>query len=443
MLAAFGLGMFAGRTEAWPYRLVADAVKTGAALTDASLGELPGTRRLVATPPEQAAAARIRVHGEGALADRVLFVGGRGQFAEECPGYDGCLAVEYGSGGEVVHAIPYRLDELPRATIAEASYEHAPGFSFRNHIEITGVSRYPGGDLLVVLGFEHSFPYGGGVARVGRDGRPIWYRKDYSHHAPHVTADGRALAPGLRLGGESVALPWAGGDFSLDCGQPVYLSTVQVLDGAGRLLEEIPVFDALAASPWASALALPSDPCDPLHINFAHEIGSGASAAHGLAPGDLVVSLRQIHAFGILDRETRELKRLVRGAFRGQHAVQHLDGSRFLMFDNGNGFRHGSRLLMVDLATGEETTLFPTRATPERLLNLFSPLRGHVSVSRDRTRAIVSYFRRGQAVEVRLADGALLTEFRSLHDGRRVDWLPEERAHEAVQFQTVGILYAD
>lgn len=44
------------------------------------------------------------------------------------------------------------------------------------------------------------------------------------------------------------------------------------------------------------------------------------------------------------------------------------------MFDNGDRFRHGSRLLMVD---------------------------------------------------------------------RRVDWLPEERAHEAVQFQTVGILYAD
>lgn len=72
------------------------------------------------------------------------------------------------------------------------------------------------------------------------------------------------------------------------------------------------MFDALAASPWASALALSSDPCDPLHINFAHEIGSDASAVPGLAPGDLVVSLRQIHAFGILDRETRVLKRLVR-----------------------------------------------------------------------------------------------------------------------------------
>lgn len=49
--------------------------------------------------------------------------------------------------------------------------------------------------------------------------------------------------------------------FWLDCKNP-YLDFVSRIDGAGRVLEKIPVFDALAASPYAPILHT-TDPCDP------------------------------------------------------------------------------------------------------------------------------------------------------------------------------------
>ena len=448
VLTAFAAGMAVERTEVWPYRVVADALKTARTLGESSRSEAPVLRfaTLVDTPPERAAAERVRFHGAGELADPVLFQGERGQFAELCPVHEGCLAVEYAGAGEAVRAWPYRLDEdaLSRALVAERPYEHSPGFAFGEHAYLSGMARYPNGDLLVTLTFEHSHPTWGGVARVGGDGRPIWYRRDYSHHWPAVTADGRALVPGARVGDGPLALPWDGGEFRLECdtGRPL-LDSVLVLDDGGRVLEEIPLVDALLDSPFASVLSEAAwAPCDPLHLNFVHEVGEDAAGVPGLAPGDLVVSLRHLSAFGVLDRDTRALKRLVRGTFHRQHAVQHLDGSRFLMFDNGNELRRASRLLTVDLATGEETTVFPNDATPERLRNLFSLIRGHVSVSPYRTRAIATFYGPRVAVEVRLADGALLTEFTSVHDVSRFPQFPDERATRAASYKMFGVYYA-
>ena len=47
-------------------------------------------------------------------------------------------------------------------------------------------------------------PFGGGVARVDRDGHPVWYRRDYSHHWPQLLEDGTALVPGTGIGDESI-----------------------------------------------------------------------------------------------------------------------------------------------------------------------------------------------------------------------------------------------
>ena len=51
---------------------------------------------------------------------------------------------------------------------------------------------------------------------------------------------------------------------------------------------------------------------------------------------------------------------------------------RFLMLDNmGNDEVHGpSRLLMVDLAGGWETTIFPNDRTPGSLRGLFTAIHG-------------------------------------------------------------------
>ena len=452
VMAILSAGFFTGAwvvlSEVFPYDLLAAADKTlrtwveSRRRPDAFLA----TARFVNVAPESVAERRIEFLVAEALADPVLFSGGPGRFAEYCPGSAGCLAVEYAGRGEVVHAYPYRPDEIERAAIVSLPYEHLPGFSFEKDARISRMSRYSNGDLLVTFLFKDNFPWGGGVARIGRDGRPVWYRRDYSHHKPTVTNQGIALVPGQRIGRGRPPVHRPPGlpgrmSFWLDCKNP-YLDFVSRIDGAGRVLEEIPVFDALIASPYAPILHH-TDPCDPTHVNAVHEVGKRTGGMQGIDPGDLVVSLRNLHAFGILDRERRRLKRLVRGGFFMQHDVQHYEGAKFLMFDNWGGTNASSRLLMVDVADGTETTIFPHARTPRHLRGLISRKNGNLSISPDRRRAIVTFTEDRKAVEVRIADGTVLTVFHAVHDVSHLDRFPEERRTRAVAYKLRGVSYVD
>lgn len=61
------------------------------------------------------------------------------------------------------------------------------------------MSQYANGDLLVIFQSKYSFPYALGVARIDREGRPIWYRRDYSHHEANFAEDDVALVPSMRI----------------------------------------------------------------------------------------------------------------------------------------------------------------------------------------------------------------------------------------------------
>ena len=162
-------------------------------------------------------------------------------------------------------------------------------------------------------------------------------------------------------------------------------------------------------------------------------------------PGDIVLSVLNIGGFIILDGESHSLKRLVRGTFVMQHSVQHLEGSKFLMFDNRGGDAVGgpSRLFMVDLATGRETTIFPRADTPDSVRELFSSVEGKIDISPDRRRVIMSFTEEGVAVEVRISDGEALNVFRSLHDVSDLEQFPEERLTQAAVFRLYGVDYLD
>ena len=244
--------------------------------------------------------------GDG-LQDPVLWYGGRFQFLDLCP-HPGCLAVEYATTGEVAHAWPFRPDELEDAGVndEEYPYELAIDHSFARDFVPFGMERYANGDLLVTFHARSAHPFGGGLARVDRDGHPVWFRRDYSHHWPQLLNYGTALVPSNRIGDESISFERHDGEMTTircDTGEP-YLDTVNVVDGDGRLLKRIDLVDALVNSNLAFVLLHTSNPCDPLHLNFIHSLGDDAGGAHGMAPGDLVVSLRNLSAFAILDSET-------------------------------------------------------------------------------------------------------------------------------------------
>ena len=157
--------------------------------------------KLVDVPPDQVAARRFEFIGSDRLTDPIVVPGGQEHFREYCPDHVGCLAVEYAGRGEVRHVWPYRPDELEKwlgkdEFTADFPYEHAIGFSFLDHARIFGVSSYANGDLLAVFHFDQTHPYGGGVARIDRTGKPVWYRPDFSHHRPYLTDGEVVLVPG-------------------------------------------------------------------------------------------------------------------------------------------------------------------------------------------------------------------------------------------------------
>ncbi len=406
------------------------------------------------------AASRIESLDGGSLREPVFWYGGRFQFMDICPEW-GCLAVQFGPDGEVAQAWPLRPDLLEQAAdAAAAEYAHrsAPGFSFARDAQPLGISRYPNGDLLVVFfNRDRNAPRAdaGGAVRVDRRGYPVWFRRDLSHHWPRMENDGSVLVLAHSFGDNPILVPFndGGGGGGGGGGQHVelrcerrrpWLESVNVIDGDGRLLDSIDLTGAMLDSPFAPVLLENrSRPCDLLHANFIHRVGGDVRDVRGVSSGDLVVSMAGVSAFAILDAGSGRVKRVVRGSFRRQHAVHHWQGSRFLLFDNqgGDGVYGPSRLLMVDLADGRETTIFPNAGTPEALRGLWSRSMGKISISPDRRRALVVFTRAGVAVEVRLSDGAALRVFRSLHDVSGLEQFPEERATRPAVFMMTGLDY--
>lgn len=452
--ASFAYGGLVVRYALFPYSIVASGVKTfrewRSVVADADVGRFVG---FVAARPKNGGEDRIQSLNDGSLGGPVLWYGGRFQFLDYCPDW-GCIAVEYTADGELAHAYPYRPDELERAWNAGASddfpYEFSPGFSFTRDVYPTSMNRYPDGDLLAGFNNRHAFPFMGGVARIDRDGHPVWFRREYFHQWAQIEDDGDAMLPSTLLSSDSISFDLADHVFNLDCGSKSYRPTISFIDKNGHLFKRLNVTNALLDSPFAPILQYSTspqrnreDPCDIIHLNFVHRLRDDAGGTWGMAPGDIVASLRNLSAFAILDGESGRVKRLVRGSFFHQHSVQHLQGSRFLLFDNiGSDGVHGpSRVLIIDLANGQETTLFPNDSTPEHLQDLFSIHESHIDVSPDRSRAIVAFSREGVAVEIRLSDGEALNVFKSLHDVSDLHQFPTERETKAAMFRIYGIEY--
>ena len=484
-LAVFCVGVYVGLSKTFPYDLLRSAYRTlivnldflafrGTDTDDVvrrhqlcppfdrgSLERLkvdfgvPGLQCATRMASADAAASRVEFLAGDALADPVLVKGEVGTFLDHCPAPTGCLAVEYSRSGAVSQAWPYRPEEIVRANIVSGSdypYEQPIAWSPLD-VYVPRISLYPNGDLLVVLHFRNSYPYGGGVARVAPDGRPRWYRKDYSHHGGHVVSENLALVPSQRLDRSRLRYqaPFGGAEgsrkFEIECHDgKIRESTVNLIGGDGELLEQISILDAIIESRYAAMLRFRvGNDCHPVHLNFVHVLGADAGGADGIRAGDLVASLRHLNAFAILDKDDRRLKRLVRGSFIAQHGVRHLDNARFIMFDNlGTDGVHGpSRLLIVDLATGEEITVFPNDATPPHLAKWFSIAEGELDISPDGRRALVADLRGARALEIRLADGQVLNVFRQVHDLSKLPGFPEALTANSWAFTFRAIYYAN
>ncbi|MEM9735812.1 MAG: hypothetical protein AAF908_04315, partial [Pseudomonadota bacterium] len=197
-LACFAFGVAVGEYKIWPYSAIHAALQTGKEIKRVALDE-PFAGDVV--PESSGTAPRAWEARAPAGPERMLAVGGLGQYPELCP-EAGCLAVILSRTGEVETAIPYRPEALIAADITEGAFAYETlSFDPRRQLRPISVRPYPGGDYIVTFNATGGlFPYGGGIGRVAPDGTPRWFRFDYTHHWANLAEDGTILVPGMRIG---------------------------------------------------------------------------------------------------------------------------------------------------------------------------------------------------------------------------------------------------
>ena len=428
-VAAFIFGFAVRQYRLFPYQLIADVVRTTrrarTAFFSRNLADIQDMQ--VINDSSAGTQCRFQFTGSDGMTDPVIWLGGYGRFGEYSPEY-GCLAVEFSRKGELHHPIPLRIDEIERMEpIGRMPYSDL-GFSFRKHTHFFGLARHDSGDIFTTLHHHRApvHPYAGGIMRVDRDGHPVWWRRDYSHHAPSIGTHpefGEVLVtPGMTLHRGDVVYNL--GDESMrlrnETSSDVLMDVINVIRPEdGSLLRQFSVMDAIKNSPHSAVLGATIEHLDPIHANSVFVLDGRADGEEIISSGDMAVSMRSLSAVGILDGRDGSLKSLKRGSFIFQHSARHWKGSKFLLLDNqGTDGTYGpSRLLMIDLVTGTERTIFPNANTPPSIrTRAVTRIRGHVSISPDLARAICTFPDAHFAVEVRLSDGECLTVFESVHD---------------------------
>lgn len=448
VVVAFLAGAITTHFKVFPYHHLRNAHVATTALIDVL--STPKRIYFIETteiPANEAADARWTIVDKSAPRLPVIAYGGRDQYLELCPDH-GCLAVAFDGDGNVSEAWPYRPNKIFAIDITEGAYPHeSVFFEPRRQVHPISVRRYSNGDVLASFQAVNGvFPFAVGVARIGPDGLPRWTRFDYSHHWSTMGADEVAYIPALKVGDQSIRFSHGSPPsprqhvLACDSDRP-QLDVVQIIDGAGRLLDEIELVPIFLRPNWAGLLPETTDNCDPLHLNYVDKVGE--DAGEGLAPGDLVLSLRNLSRFAILDPVSRTIKRVVAGGFVQQHSVHHLSGTRFLIFDNRGGDRWGpaSRIVELDLATGVERRIFPNASTPAEFATLFSDTAGHLELSPDRSRVMASFTYVGRAFEVDIETGRLLSIYDNVHDNSSLEGVPAETRDRAARFALRGVGY--
>lgn len=440
--AVFTAGFLTAAYHWFPYWTVKNAQKTLLTARDQLRADKPhGFIDFTKTNPTMAVGQRIRQIQKVDDGAHLLAVGGVGQFLELCP-ERGCIAVEFARDGKVVHAYPFRVDEFPKAHGVQLPYEKVL-FDFGRDAYPVGLVKLVGGDLIVTFQLDRTFPFGGGVARIDPQGHVAWYRRDYTHHWPTRLKSGEIALTSMRLGGKSLTIRLDPKfSFDVDCGEKIQDDVVRIIGEDGVVHEEFSVLDAVLKSPFRAMIYQTGDPCIPIHSNYVKPVGEDIVRAFpDVKSDDLVVSLRNISAFAIVGRHDHVVRHMFRGGFTHQHSVTPAGDGRILMYDNfGSDYAGGpSRLLSYDLLKRREETLFP-RAGREPT-HSFSETAGNISLSEDGTRALLAVTWTGKAYEIRLSDGAILTEFDNLHDVRPIKALGWDRTRSAARFAIYGLYY--
>jgi hypothetical protein len=220
----------------------------------------------------------------------------------------------------------------------------------RTGMYLHGVAVLPDGSL--VANFEHQSTF-----RMDPCGKILWKLDNLGHHSVHVAADGT-----LWVAAETY-VPAGPTGYPLHAA-PLNSWTLQNISPDGEILRTIPVIDVLLQNGLEGLLYMstqentqPGVRGDTLHLNDV-ETFPADMPSDIFEPGDIMMSLRNIHAVIVVDGETLDVKFMSLGKVMRQHDPDFMAGDRISVFDNRTFTRDKlagpaqSRVVELDAMTG-------------------------------------------------------------------------------------------
>ena len=131
---------------------------------------------------------------------------------------------------------------------------------------------------------------------------------------------------------------------------PLLEDFVVTLDGGGHELARASLLAAFERSSYRQLMLPLGATADAFHSNAISVLGPGGSGA--FAPGNLLVSFREIDTVATLAPDASRLLWAARGPFRGQHSPLLLADGRLLLFDNRGGEKGATRVATLDPKSG-------------------------------------------------------------------------------------------
>jgi hypothetical protein len=418
------LGVATVQFDLWPNHFFSQAKNALIAVIDVAEGERKRTKLTGMefiepssyTAPKAVSHASLENSG-----DELIFIdGGNNQLRSHCPDY-GCIAWLTDRAGKIRH-----IWDIGSKLIWE-DISQVAGFEVAKNAYSVGAQLFPNGDLLVVYQGWKTFPYGIGVARFDSNSNLLWKKENFAHHWVTVDDEGFIYLTAFR----KVQLPYRLPNTNLQINCPkggLYEDTILILDPDGNTVDEISIFESLVESGYGGAifqhrhpdfpLPLTANDCDPTHLNDVRVISTEMAAdSELLTAGDLLISLRSMNTIAVLDRETKLVKWLSFGRTVQQHSPRYLGNDEVLLFDNlgGQTKMGGSRLIKVNMLNDAAKTVFP-REDESKPTDFLSATAGHIALSKNKDRALVSLARQGRGLEIDLKTGQILWEYINTHD---------------------------
>lgn len=258
-----------------------------------------------------------------------------------------------------------------------------------------------------------------GMVKLDRCGKKIWATKELTHHSPNLMANGEIVIGGSDYISKPTRWPFT---------EPYWEDVIRVYDAQGKLIRQRAITDLFARNGMLAALTSHSDDNPKtdgeFHLNEVEELPAALARAFPMfAPGDLLISIRNLNMILVADAKLERIKWHRVGPWIRQHDPDWGADGRITVFDNHpdgteDGTRFGgSRIIAVNPATGETQTLYGGRKGQ----HFFTNQRGLHQMLDDGS-MLITEANAGRAFQVDRA-GRIVWQYVNRYDDKEAAWL--------------------